>query len=155
IAILPRTLHPGRPMSVSEATPRTPHRNPSFAPTNWNVVVSAGRSDPGDAAEALSKLCRIYWYPLYAYVRRKGYSVHDAEDLTQGFFEQLLERGSIGQVRGEGKFRSFLLAALEHFISAEWRRAHRQKRGGGSPTIPLELLNLEERYCLEPHDAAA
>src|SRR5690349_2942580 len=100
-------------MSVSEPTPRTPYHNAVFAPTNWNMVLAAGLQDPVNAAEALAKLCGIYWYPLYAYVRRKGYSVHDAEDLTQGFFEQLMERGSIAQVRGEGKFRSFLLAALE------------------------------------------
>jgi RNA polymerase sigma-70 factor (ECF subfamily) len=114
----------------------------------------AGQSDPADAAEALATLCGIYWYPLYAYVRRKGYSVHDAEDLTQGFFEQLMRRRSIGQVRGEGKFRSFLLAALEHFLAAEWKHAHRQKRGGWTPLIPLDQLAPEERYRLEPQDTA-
>src|SRR5678816_2824642 len=107
-------------MSVAEPTPKTPLRNTAFAPTNWDLVLAAGEEESADAAKALAKLCRTYWYPLYAYVRRKGHSVHDAEDLTQGFFEQLMRRESIRQVRGEGKFRSFLLAALEHFLAAQW-----------------------------------
>src|SRR6266581_4297287 len=118
-------------MSTPETSSETPQRNAAFAPTNWNVVFAAGQNDSADAAQALAKLCRTYWYPLYAYVRRKGHSVQDAEDLTQGFFEQLMGHQSIKQVRGEGKFRSFLLSALEHFLAAEWNRAHRQKRGGG------------------------
>src|SRR5438309_1944768 len=127
-------------MSATESTPDTPQRNAAFAPTNWNLVLSAGQGDSEDAAEALAKLCHTYWYPLYAYVRRKGHSVHEAEDLTQGFFEQLLRLQSIKQVRGDGKFRSFLLSALENFLAGEWNRARRQKRGGQCPAISLDEL---------------
>src|SRR5438034_1271696 len=139
-------------MSTREPTSEIPLRNAAFAPTNWNVVLAAGKGDSQDAADALAKLCRTYWYPLYAYVRRKGHSVHDAEDLTQGFFEQLMRRQSIKQVRGEGKFRSFLLSALENFLAAEWNRAHRQKRGGQCVAISLDELQPEIRYQVEPLD---
>jgi RNA polymerase sigma-70 factor (ECF subfamily) len=139
-------------MSTLEPVSETPQRNAGFAPTNWNVVLAAGRDEGELAAEALAKLCRTYWYPLYAYVRRKGHSVHDAEDLTQGFFEQLMRRQSIRQVRGEGKFRSFLLSALEHFLAAEWNRAHRQKRGGGCAVLSLDEMEPEARYQVEPLD---
>ena len=139
-------------MSAPESTPDNPPRNATFAPTNWNLVLSAGQGDSEDAAEALAKLCRTYWYPLYAYVRRKGHSVHDAEDLTQSFFEQLLRLKSIKQVRGDGKFRSFLLSALENFLATEWNRARRLKRGGQCPVISFDELELEARYQLEPLD---
>src|SRR5881392_951812 len=139
-------------MSTPEPISETPQRNAAFAPTNWNVVLAAAQSDSDQASEALAKLCRTYWYPLYAYVRRKGHSVHDAEDLTQGFFEQLLRRQSIRQVRGEGKFRSFLLSALENFLAAEWNHAHRQKRGGQCVAISLDGLPPETRYQIEPVD---
>jgi len=121
-----------------------------FATTHWSVVLSAADTAAPGADEALEKLCRTYWYPLYAYVRRKGYSSHDAEDLTQGFFAQLLERQSIRQVRGEGKFRSFLLGALEHFLANEWNRARREKRGGQCTFISLDEAAPESRYQLEP-----
>src|SRR6266478_4563082 len=102
-----------------------------FATTHWSVVLAAGQDSSPGAQEALEKLCRTYWYPLYAYVRRKGHSPTDAEDLTQEFFARLLQSELIGQCRREGKFRSFLLASLEHFLAKEWNRAHCQKRGGG------------------------
>ena len=140
-------------MPTLETASETPQRQAGFAPTNWNTVLAAGESDSVRAAEALAALCRTYWYPLYVYVRRKGHSVHDAEDLTQGFFEQLLRRQSIKQVRGEGKFRSFLLSALEHFLAAEWNHAHRQKRGGNGLAISLDGMSPEARYQVEPVDA--
>jgi RNA polymerase sigma-70 factor (ECF subfamily) len=121
-----------------------------FATTHWSVVLAAGHDSSPGAQEALEKLCSAYWYPLYAYVRRKGHSQHDAEDLTQSFFAQLLERHSLRQVRGEGKFRSFLLAALEHFLANEWKRARRQKRGGQCDFISLDGAAPEVRYQLEP-----
>ncbi len=121
-----------------------------FATTHWSVVIAAGDKSSLEAQEALEKLCRTYWYPLYAYVRRKGHSPEDAQDLTQGFFAQLLERHSLRQVRGEGRFRSFLLSALEHFLAAEWNRAHRQKRGGQFTFISLDEVSPEKRYQLEP-----
>lgn len=139
-------------MSVHAPNSETAQRNGAFAPTNWDLVVVAGQNDASLAAEALAKLCHTYWYPLYAYVRRKGHSPHDAEDLTQGFFEQLMRLESIKQVRGDGKFRSFLLSALEHFLAAEWNRAHRQKRGGHNVPISLDELEPEVRYQLEPQD---
>src|SRR5213083_3311319 len=91
-----------------------------FASTHWSVVLAAGQGASPQAAEALEKLCRTYWYPLYAYVRRRGESPHDAQDLTQEFFARLLARNYLGSVgREKGKFRSFLLAALNHFMADE------------------------------------
>src|SRR5437016_13873496 len=89
-----------------------------FVTTHWSVVLSAGHADAPRAAEALQRLCQAYWYPLYAYVRRRGYSPHDAQDLTQGFFARLLQRDAMAKVdRAKGKFRSFLLASMNHFLS--------------------------------------
>lgn len=137
-------------MSPPEPSQESGAKAQWFSTTHWTVVRDAADSASPGAQEALEKLCRTYWYPLYAYIRRKGHSVEDAEDLTQGFFEQMLERRSLKQVRGTGKFRSFLLAALEHYLATEWNRAHRQKRGGQSTMIPLETAALETRYQLEP-----
>src|SRR5271165_3003218 len=109
-----------------------------FATTQWTMVLSAGRSDSTSARNALAQLCQTYWYPLYAYVRRRGESPADAEDLTQGFFARLLELNSLADVRREkGKFRSFLLASLNHYLSDEWDRQRAQKRGKGQ-VISLE-----------------
>ena len=106
-------------------------RNAVFATTHWSVVLTAGQSSSSQAAEALEKLCRTYWYPLYAYVRRRGNGVSDAQDLTQDFFYRLLDRDWLAQVdRRKGKFRSFLLMAMNHFLANEWDRAKRVKRGG-------------------------
>ena len=124
-----------------------------FTTTHWSVVLAATREPSPQAAQALAELCRTYWYPLYAYVRRKGYDVADAQDLTQGFFARLLEKNYMGTVdRRKGKFRSFLLASLEHFLAKEWTRAHRLKRGGGYTIIPLDSADSEQRYRLEPAD---
>ena len=128
-------------------------KGPWFTPTHWSVVLSAADSTAPASLAALEKLCQTYWYPLYAYVRRKGCGPEDAQDLTQGFFARLLEKKFLRQVdRGKGKFRSFLLASLEHFLAKEWRDAKRQKRGGGCPHIALDSLEAEERYRLEPSD---
>src|SRR2546425_598699 len=125
-----------------------------FATTHWSVVVQAGEVESPHTSEALAQLCNTYWYPLYVYVRRKGYAAHDAQDLTQEFFARLLARNYLGGVdRRKGKFRSFLLGALEHFLAKEWRRAHAQKRGGGHATFSLDEVDAENRYLLEPaHD---
>lgn len=125
-----------------------------FATTHWSVVLAAKGSNTTDATEALEKLCRAYWYPLYAYVRRQGENPQDAQDLTQGFFTRLLEKDYLAQVdRAKGKFRSFLLAALKHFLADERDKARAQKRGGGRPLISLDAQEAEERYRLEPaHD---
>ena len=99
----------------------------------------------------MAQLCQAYWYPLYAYVRRKGYQAPDAQDLTQEFFVRLLARKYVtGADRGRGKFRSFLLGALEHFLAKEWRRAHAEKRGGGRTPFSLDEIDAENRYLLEP-----
>jgi len=100
-------------------------RPPVFGTTHWSVVLAAGRADTSRAQDALAKLCGTYWYPLYAYVRRRGYSPHDAQDLTQAFFAQLLERQSFAHADpNRGRFRSFLLGVMNHFLANEWTRAH-------------------------------
>jgi len=110
-------------------------------------VVGAGRDDSPQASEAMAQLCRTYWYPLYVYVRRKGYNVHDAQDLTQEFFARLLGKDYLRAVdRTKGKFRSFLLAALEHFLANEWRNARAQKRGGQFSFISLDDTAAEQQY---------
>ena len=121
-----------------------------FTATRWTVVLTAGQSPSPQAALALEELCRVYWYPLYAYVRRRGYDSHEAEDLTQEFFARLLAKNSFADVeREKGKFRSFLLASLKHFLANEWDRAQAKKRGGGQSIISLDA---ETRYRQEPKD---
>jgi RNA polymerase sigma factor (sigma-70 family) len=107
------------------------------------VVLTAGRSDTTHARAALENLCQAYWHPLYAYVRRRGYSPEDAQDLTQEFFARLLERNAVATVTPEkGRFRSFLLASMNHFLADEWDKARAQKRGGGK-VICLDLQSAE------------
>jgi RNA polymerase sigma-70 factor (ECF subfamily) len=117
------------------------------------VVLAAGHSTAPGAQEALETLCRSYWYPLYVYVRRQGCDVHEAQDLTQEFFTRLLQKRDLETVRREnGRFRSFLLVSLKHFLINEWERARAAKRGGGRALIPLDELLAEERYAREPCD---
>ncbi len=124
-----------------------------FASTHWSVVLAAGHPSSPDAHAALAKLCRIYWYPLYAYVRREGYNAPDAQDLTQEFFARLLEKNYLAQVEPQkGRFRSFLLAALRHFLADQRDRARAVKRGGGAEVFSLDAQEAEERYHLEPVD---
>ena len=124
-----------------------------FATTHWSVVVRAGGGDSPQAAEALESLCRAYWYPLYAYVRRKGHSPHDAEDLTQEFFARLLEREYLQLAdRSRGRFRTFLLTSLQRFLINEWNKANREKRGGGRRVISLDADETETRFQAEPAD---
>ena len=114
-------------------------------------MLSARDGTSTQAHTALAQLCRTYWYPLYAYVRRQGHSAHDAQDLTQGFFAHLLQRSFLENVGPlKGKFRSFLLAALNHFLSDEWDKARAEKRGGGQTFISLDDHDAEELYLLEP-----
>ncbi len=121
-----------------------------FATTHWSVVLAAGQSTDAQASEALEQLCRTYWYPLYAFVRRQGRSPEDAQDLTQGFFAHLLRKDFLSGVGPEkGRFRSFLLACLKHFLADEWEKARTAKRGGNCPEVLLELERAEERYQLE------
>ena len=125
----------------------------AFTTTQWSVVLNAQGESPL-AEEALEKLCRIYWWPLYGFVRRQGYSPEEAQDLTQGFFAMLLERRDLDAVRQEkGRLRSYLLASLKNFLAKAHRRATTIKRGEGHPLVPLEELLVRERADLEPADA--
>jgi RNA polymerase sigma-70 factor (ECF subfamily) len=122
-----------------------------FATTSWSVVVAAGAADGADAKTALAELCAAYWYPLYAYVRRRGRSADDAQDVTQAFFTRLLEKQAIQVAdRQRGKFRSFLLGSLDHFLANEFDRANAKKRGGGRAPIALDFASGESRVTLEP-----
>ena len=127
-----------------------------FLTTHWSVVLAVGRSDSTRAQNALGRLCQTYWYPLYAYVRRCGHSPHDAQDLTQEFFARLLERQSIACADPtRGRFRSFLLSSLDHFLAHEWQKVRAQKRGGGRQILSLDLAMAEQRYDLEPADTSS
>ena len=124
-----------------------------FATTHWSVVLLAGDSQSPAAQGALEKLCRTYWYPLYAFVRRQGHDPHEAQDLTQEFFSQLLAGKGLESVdRRKGKFRSFLLASMKHLLANEWNRSQRQKRGGASAHFSLDAISAEGRYRTEPMD---
>jgi len=129
---------------------------PHFATTHWSVVLAAGEVESPQAADALARLCRAYWYPLYAYVRRQGRGSPDAQDLTQEFFARVLEKNFLKSATPEkGRFRSFLLVALKRFLANEWERASAQKRGGGRAPVELDAVSAEERYRLEPVDEAS
>ena len=126
-----------------------------FARTHWSVVLAAGRSDQDSvrARDALEKLCRAYWFPIYAFVRRHGRSPHDAQDLTQEFFARLLEKNYLaGADRAKGRFRSFLLGAVKHFLANEWDKARAQKRGGGKSPVPIDFSSAETSFGVEPAD---
>ena len=124
----------------------------AFTTTHWSVVLTAQGESPA-AEEALEKLCRMYWRPIYSFVRRQGVAPEEAEDLTQGFFAQLLERGSLSAVRKEkGRLRSYLLGALKYFLADEQRRSMAIKRGKGQRLIPLEEIRADERIEMEPAD---
>lgn len=128
-------------------------RDDTFTATRWTVVRAAGATSSPASVAALEVLCRAYWFPLYAYVRRRGHARHDAEDLTQAFFARLLGKNPFaGLDREHGKFRAFLLAALKNFLANEWDKARRQKRGGGVPPLSLDWRGADERYGIEPAD---
>jgi len=123
-----------------------------FATTHWSLVLEAQGESPA-AQDALEKLCRTYWRPVYAFLRRQGVGPEEAEDITQGFFAQLLERRKFSSLRKEkGRLRSFLLGALKYFLADERRRAMAVKRGKGQRLIPLEELRADERIEMEPAD---
>ena len=125
-----------------------------FHTTRWSLVLLSAQSQAPGFQAALSELYKIYWYPLYAYVRRRGLAPEEAQDLTQGFFLHLLEHKTLGRADPlKGKFRSFLLGSLQNYLSTEAERARCLKRGGGVEFIPLDLQNAENRYKLEPIDS--
>lgn len=124
-----------------------------FATTRWTVVLTAGRSDTVRAQEALARLCESYWYPLYVYVRRRGHSPHDAQDLTQEFFARLLEHDWLSRAdQAKGRFRTFLLTMMERFLANEWDKVRALKRGGGQRFVPVQFSEAETRYGAEPAD---
>ena len=144
-----------KPNETNSAGQCAAPRSRVFGTTRWTVILAAGDSSHPDAATALDHLCRTYWYPIYAYVRMKGQGAAEAEDLTQEFFSRLLGRGFPAGVRREGgKFRSYLLRALDHFLINEWHRRHTVKRGGATTTFSLDSVDADSRYRLEPADGA-
>ena len=116
--------------------------------------MQAGDGDTPQAMQALETLCRSYWYPLYAYVRRQGHSSHDAQDLTQEFFARLLDRKYLQLAdRNQGRFRTFLLTSLKHFLINDWKKGNREKRGGGQKVLSLDEETAESRFATEPATA--
>lgn len=131
--------------------PNTSATQPQAFPcTRWSLVLAATRDSSPESLAALETVCRSYWYPLYAYVRRCGQSPHDAQDITQEFFRLLLEKRWLTNAdREKGRLRSFLISALKHFMSQEWRRASAQKRGGGQAHVLMDTEFAESRYADE------
>jgi len=126
--------------SSSEAPKLFPH-------TRWTLVLAATRKDAPESAAALEAICHAYWYPLYAYVRRRGYGKEDAEDLVQAFFARFLEKNYLAGLDAErGRFRAFLLASLKHFLINEWKKAQRQKRGGGELPLSLDWQTADTKF---------
>ena len=124
-----------------------------FATTHWSVILAAGQGAEPNAAEALEKLCQAYWYPLYAFLSRQGHSVENAQDLVQGFFCYLLQRGILQVAEpSRGRFRSFLLGTLKHFVSDVVKKVEAQKRGGGQALVSLDWAGAEGRFQREPAD---
>ena len=137
---------------VTSLTGIADHGPAAFRTTHWSVVLEAQGESPA-AQEALEKLCRTYWRPIYAFLRRQGFRPAEAEDITQGFFAQLLERRSLNAVRKEkGRLRSYLLGALKYFLADEQRRSMAIKRGKGQRLIPIQELRADERIEMEPAD---
>jgi RNA polymerase sigma factor (sigma-70 family) len=124
-----------------------------FAATRWTVVLAASEKSGPARRRALEELAGLYWFPLYAYIRRRGHAAAQAEDLTQDFFARLVEKQVLAAAdRSKGKFRSFLLASVKNFLANEWDKSQTQKRGGGRPLVALDGLDAEARYALEPAD---
>jgi RNA polymerase sigma factor (sigma-70 family) len=137
---------------IGSSTSRSRGSGVAFTTTHWSVVLEAQGQSPA-AQEALEKLCRTYWRPVYSFVTRQGAGPDEAEDLTQGFFALLLERRDLDAVRKEkGRLRSYLLTAVKHFLASEQRRAMTAKRGKGQRPLPLEELTAAERNDIEPAD---
>jgi DNA-directed RNA polymerase specialized sigma24 family protein len=136
---------------MPDSVQRTSRVPPQVFPhTRWSVVLAATQQSAPEADAALETICRAYWYPLYAFVRRSGQSPPDAQDLTQEFFRQLLEKRWLAAAdRDKGRLRTFLVTALKHFMAKEWRRASTDKRGGGQTHVPMDTAFAESRYVAE------
>jgi RNA polymerase sigma factor (sigma-70 family) len=138
--------------SLSEGEGRSLDRG-GFETTKWTLVEAAGRATDKRARMAVEELCKTYWYPLYAHVRRRGHSKEDAEDLTQAFFARFLEKNYLEGLSPEkGRFRAFLLASLKNFLANEWDKSQRKKRGGGLEILSLEWQDADKRYRIDPVD---
>ncbi|MGI8965302.1 MAG: RNA polymerase sigma factor, partial [Limisphaerales bacterium] len=126
-----------------------------FATTHWTVVLTAGRKHTPQSDTALEQLCKTYWFPLYAYVRRRSHSKEDAEDLTQAFFVKFLEKNYLENLSNErGRFRAFLLASLKHFLGNEWDKSQRQKRGGGAAHLSLDWQTADTQFQIAANVAS-
>ena len=138
--------------SSASPVPPAPGGGNAFALTQWSMVLTAGRGN-ANSAEALEKLCRAYWAPLHAHVLRLGYAKHEAEDLTQEFFARILADDSLSRVHPDkGRFRSWLLGALKHFLLNDWKKNSAQKRGGGREVFSLDAMEPSLRAACEPRD---
>lgn len=131
--------------------PRNHRRDGGFATTRWSVVLAAGQQSSPDSKRALESLCEVYWFPIYAYARRRVPDVNDAQDLTQAFFAELLEKNYVGSAtRERGRFRAFLLTAFKHFLSKQKAKAQAQKRGGGRAPISLDFGSADSNLRIDP-----
>jgi RNA polymerase sigma factor (sigma-70 family) len=141
-------------MPLPDEKQEPPSGSRQIATTRWSLVLAAGQRSSPQSSAALATLCENYWYPLYAYVRRRGHQADEAQDFTQAFFARLLEKNDLAAADpGRGRFRSFLLTSLKHFLANEWDRARAEKRGGGRTALSIDFGTAEERYRAEPsHD---
>ena len=146
-----------RAMPDGQPSSKNTTRREQFPQTRWSVVLAARDLQNRDRAmAALEEICGAYWFPLYVYIRRRGCSPEDAEDLTQGYMAALIERDFLAEAdRAKGRLRSFLLTTLKHYLSDQWIKASAQKRGGGKRAISFDAARAEQRYALEPADAAS
>ena len=127
----------------------------AFPATRWTLIVDLRSGDVRAAGSALEELCRLYWYPIYAFIRREGAGPEDAEDLAQGFFARFLERGDfLSAQQDKGRLRTFLLGSVKNFMIQDWRHRTAEKRGGRLAPISLDAVTAEQRYALEPTDCA-
>jgi RNA polymerase sigma-70 factor (ECF subfamily) len=134
-------------LTSEHSTPASTAPGDTFVTTQWTVVLAAGKRSTPQSDGALEELCRTYWFPLYAYVRRRGHTREDAEDLTQAFFTRFLARNYLEGLSAErGRFRAFLLAALKHFLANEWDKSQRQKRGGNVIHLSLDWQTADTQF---------
>jgi len=143
----PSVIKNDLPLSSEHSTPVSTASGDVFATTHWTVVLAAGRRHTPQAGRALEELCRSYWFPLYAYVRRRGHNKEDAEDSVQEFFARFLAKHYLAGLSAErGRFRAFLLASLKHFLINEWKKSQRLKRGGGKKNLSLDWQTADTKF---------